>query len=74
LNPSPETTSEAASTCLGDCLISTPATKIVILRRHPAVLNLALDQQPNQRARIALCGRRDAIQPRRTETTLIRQP
>jgi hypothetical protein len=73
LNPSPVTTSEAASTCIVDVLISIPATIIDILRRHPVVLISPSDQRPNQKASPHFAA--DVMRAsHRAEVALIRQP
>ena len=50
LNPRPEITRMAASTCIVGFLISTAATKTDTLRRSPVVLVSSPDQRPNQAA------------------------
>ena len=50
MNPRPEITRMAASTCLFAFLISAPAAGSDTLRRGPVVFISPLDQRPNQKA------------------------
>jgi hypothetical protein len=73
LNPSPVTTSEAASTCIVDGLISIPAANVDILRRGPVVLISPCDQRPNHKASPHFAA--DVTRAsHRAEVALIRQP
>ena len=57
LNPRPEITRMAASTCIVDVLISVPAAAIDSLRRDPVVFISLPDQRPNQAASLLFCSR-----------------
>ena len=56
LNPRPEITRMAASTCIVDGLISIPAAGIDTLRRGPVVFVSPFDQRPNRKASPLFCS------------------
>ena len=73
LNPRPEITPMAASTCIVAFLISTPAAGSDTLRRDPVVFISLLDQRPNQEASPRFAT--DVLRAsHRVEVALIRQP
>ena len=73
LNPRPEITRMAASTCIVDGLISVPSAGIDTLRWGPAVCVSPADQRPNRQASPHFAS--DASRAtHRDEVALIRQP
>src|SRR3954453_2612463 len=73
LNPRPEITRMAASTCLVAFLISAPAAGSDTLRRRPVVFISSADQRPNQQTSPHFAADL-ARAPDRAEVALIRQP
>src|SRR5436190_450460 len=58
LNPRPETTQMAASTCLSGLLISIPAAEVGVLRRDPDVCFSPLRQRPSVTASVLISAYR----------------